>query len=76
MQKNETPNCLTAACQSKQKKYLIAKRWFHREPNDNRNLFFQWSIYLLNANTDAYEYACGTTIQNYKEAKEELLKEL
>ena len=60
----------------KQKKYFITKRWFHREPNDNRNSFFQWSIYLLNANTDAYEYACGTNIQGYKEAKKELLKEL
>jgi hypothetical protein len=75
MQKNETPNHLNAAFQSKQKKYFITKRWFHREPNDKRNSFFQWSIYLLTS-TGNYEYACGTTIQEYKEAKKELLKEL
>jgi hypothetical protein len=60
---------------SKQKKYFITKRWFYKKPNDKHNSFFQWSIYLLTS-TGNYEYACGTTIQNYKEAKKELLKEL
>jgi hypothetical protein len=75
MQKNEEHNHLNAPFRSKQKKHFITKRWFYKEPNDNRNSFFQWSIYLLTS-TGNYEYTCGTTIQNYKEAKKELLKEL